>query len=77
MRRALAIAGSESQIISLWAVSDDSTKELMVDYYNRILAGEGRSEAMRQVQLQMLQGDKYSHPYYWSAFIPSGEWRGL
>ncbi|MBW4479380.1 MAG: CHAT domain-containing protein [Tolypothrix brevis GSE-NOS-MK-07-07A] len=24
---------------------------------------QGRSEALRQVQLEMLRGDKYQHPY--------------
>ncbi|MEC4854061.1 MAG: CHAT domain-containing tetratricopeptide repeat protein, partial [Jaaginema sp. PMC 1079.18] len=35
LRRALAIAGAESQVISLWKVSDAGTQELMVDYYQR------------------------------------------
>ncbi|MDB9312253.1 CHAT domain-containing protein, partial [Spirulina sp. CS-785/01] len=77
LRRALAIAGSESQVMSLWNVSDEGTKDLMTQYYQRLQRGEGRSEALRQVQLGMLQSSKYSHPYYWSAFIPSGEWRPM
>ncbi|MEH2127080.1 CHAT domain-containing protein [Nostoc sp.] len=31
LHRALVITGSESQVISLWKVADDATKELMVD----------------------------------------------
>ncbi|MEA5594721.1 CHAT domain-containing tetratricopeptide repeat protein [Rivularia sp. UHCC 0363] len=81
LRRALVIAGSESQVISLWKVADDATKDLMVAYFKKVLGkGEkkqGRSEALRQVQLEMLQGDKYQHPYYWAAFIPSGDWREM
>ncbi|WP_353735279.1 tetratricopeptide repeat protein, partial [Okeania sp. SIO2C2] len=45
LRRALALAGSESQVISLWQVDDFVTKELMVKYYQRVLDNEGRSEA--------------------------------
>jgi len=77
LRRALVIAGSESQVISLWKVDDSATKDLMVSYFQRVLANQGRSEAMRQTQLKMLRGDKYQHPYYWAAFIPSGDWRGM
>ncbi|NJO21574.1 MAG: CHAT domain-containing protein, partial [Spirulinaceae cyanobacterium RM2_2_10] len=77
LRRALAIAGSESQVISLWKVDDEGTKDLMVDYYQRLLAGTGRSEALRQVQLTMLNSEEYAHPFYWAAFIPSGDWRPL
>lgn len=105
LRRALVLAGSETQIMSLWKVSDDATRALMVAYYKRLQAGEGRTEALRQVQLAMLQGKltaspeaisgkqkgrretgdivseasgkDYRHPYYWAAFIPSGDWRDL
>ncbi len=73
LRRALVIAGSESQLISLWKVSDDATKDLMVAYYGRLQKGEGRSEALRQIQLGMLKGEKQKHPFYWDSFIPSGD----
>jgi CHAT domain-containing protein len=74
LRRAFAIAGVESQVMSLWYVSDAGTKELMVKYYQRLLKGEGRSEALRQTQLEMLQSQTLNHPYYWATFIPSGDW---
>ncbi|HMV99230.1 MAG TPA: CHAT domain-containing protein [Acidobacteriota bacterium] len=77
LRRALVLAGSESQMISLWAVSDRATRELMVDYYTRLRTGEGRSQALRNVQLKMLKNPKYQHPFYWAAFIQSGEWARL
>ncbi len=56
LRRALVLAGSESQVMSLWQVSDDATRDLMVSYYTRLTKGEGRTEALRQVQLAMLKG---------------------
>ncbi|OLE97474.1 MAG: hypothetical protein AUG75_07815 [Cyanobacteria bacterium 13_1_20CM_4_61_6] len=55
LRRALVLAGSESQVISLWQVSDAATRDLMAAYYKRLQAGEGRTEALRQVQLKMIQ----------------------
>jgi CHAT domain-containing protein len=33
MRRALVLAGAESQVVSLWNVSDSSTRELMRAFY--------------------------------------------
>ncbi len=77
LRRALVLAGSESQVMSLWPVSDLGTRDLMVNYYKRLLRGEGRGEALRQVQLQMLKSKTRSHPYYWASFIQSGEWANL
>ncbi|NER07141.1 MAG: CHAT domain-containing protein [Okeania sp. SIO3C4] len=78
LRRALGLAGSESQVISLWRVDDAGTQELMTKYYERVLNNqEGRSEALRQVQLGMLENWIYQHPYYWASFMPSGEWEGM
>jgi CHAT domain-containing protein/Tfp pilus assembly protein PilF len=78
LRRALVLAGSESQVISLWPVSDESTKDLMISYYKALRQGAGRSEGLRQVQLQMLRGRRdLRHPFYWAAFIQSGEWANL
>lgn len=77
LRRAFVLAGSESHVMSLWSVSDTGAKELMVEYYKRLMKGEGRGEALRQVQLQMLKTPNRRHPYYWASFIQSGEWANL
>jgi len=80
LRRALVLAGAESQLLSLWKVADEPTRELMVDFYRRLQRGEGRTEALRQAQLTMLRGAKkpqQQHPYFWAAFIQSGDWRSI
>ncbi|MEB3282497.1 MAG: CHAT domain-containing tetratricopeptide repeat protein [Lyngbya sp.] len=77
LRRAFVIAGVRSQLSSLWKVNDFATKELMEKYYQRLIAGEGVSEALRQTQLEMLQSPEYQHPFFWAAFIPSGHWIGI
>jgi CHAT domain-containing protein len=77
LRRSLVLAGSETQVISLWQVNDIATRDLMAAYYKRLKAGEGRSEAFRQVQLGMLHTSSYSHPYFWASFIQSGRWTSL
>lgn len=102
LRRALVLAGSETQVMSLWKVSDGGTRDLMVAYYTLLQKGESRIEAMRRVQQAMLRGEllpgsgirqsnprdtgelgdaspakDYRHPYYWAAFITSGDWRNL
>lgn len=77
LRRSLVLAGAESQMISLWKVDDDATRELMIDFYRRLQAGTGRAEALRQVQLRMLKSEEHSHPFFWAGFILSGEWSPL
>jgi CHAT domain-containing protein len=77
LRRALVLAGAEAQIMSLWAVSDKATRELMVPYYRMLQDGQGRGEALRRVQLEMLKNVNRRHPYYWASFIQSGEWANL
>lgn len=54
LRRALVLAGSETQVMSLWSVNDIATRDLMMGFYERLQAGEGRAEALRQTQLAML-----------------------
>jgi CHAT domain-containing protein len=49
----------------------------MTGYYRRLLKGEGRGEALRQIQLGMLKDAKLRHPYYWGSFIQAGEWANL
>jgi CHAT domain-containing protein len=46
----------------------------MVAYYGLLLRGEGRSEALRSVQLLMLKHSATAHPFYWASFIQSGAW---
>lgn len=68
LRRALFVAGAESLIASLWKVADEETQALMVSYYGRILKGETRAAALRNVQTGMLASPATEHPYYWASF---------
>lgn len=77
LRRAFVLAGAQSQLMSLWDVFDLTTQELMTNYYQRLMKGEARSIALRQVQLEMLNSENFNHPVHWAAFIPLGEWRSL
>jgi CHAT domain-containing protein/Flp pilus assembly protein TadD len=77
LRRALVLAGSQTQVMSLWPVSDEGTRDLMIGYYKGLQSGAGRSEALRRVQLKMLASGSRKHPYYWASFIQSGEWANL
>ena len=77
LRRALVLAGAQTQVASLWKVADAATKDLMLDYYKRLLKGEGRSAALRDAQRTMIGSQEHSHPYFWAAFVPIGNWAPL
>jgi CHAT domain-containing protein/tetratricopeptide (TPR) repeat protein len=71
LRRAFVLAGAKTLVMSLWKVPDEPTRELMEDFYHRLLAGEGRAEALRQAQLTLRA--KYPDPLFWGAFICQGD----
>ena len=77
LRRALFLAGTETLVMSLWPVSDRVTRQVMTAYYTGLKNGLGRGDALRQAQLATLRNPTRSHPFYWAAFIQSGEWKSL
>jgi len=77
LRRAFALAGAETVVMSLWPASDYTSRKFMTSYYTHLKEGIGRGAALRQVQLDMLSRNKQLHPFYWANFIQSGEWANL
>ena len=77
LRRAFVLAGSESLVMSLWQVSDYTTREMITSYYAGLKNGRGRGDALRQAQLSMMKRKGREHPFYWASFIESGEWANL
>jgi CHAT domain-containing protein len=70
LRRTFMLAGAKTLVMSLWKVPDKQTQELMEDFYQRLLAGQPRAEALRGAQLAIKE--KYPHPRFWGAFICQG-----
>jgi CHAT domain-containing protein len=77
LTRAFMYAGAPTVGVSLWSVADNSTAQLMTDFYKRLLAtADGSpSTAMRAAQTAMITGKKYAAPFYWAPFVLVGEWR--
>jgi CHAT domain-containing protein len=76
LTRAFMYAGAPTVGVSLWSVADKSTADLMTDFYKRLLSTESTasSGALREAQLAMISGKKYSAPFYWAPFILVGDW---
>jgi CHAT domain-containing protein len=78
LRRAFTQAGTRGLVMSMWAVPDKETKELMIEFYRNIQAGKmNRCQALRQATLKEMKvtKERYGHtnPLFWGAFVFMGE----
>lgn len=73
--RAFLASGADSLAMSLWAVEDNATNELMHHFYQHLLQGDTKSQALRAAQCYLLQSESfsYAHPYFWAAFRLVGD----
>jgi CHAT domain-containing protein/Tfp pilus assembly protein PilF len=76
LKRALEEAGAESVLMTMWAVPDKETQELMTGFYANWLSGMEKAEALRQAQLAereiVIQRYGKDDPSYWGAFVLTG-----
>jgi len=71
MQKAFFEAGSKSVLVTLWDVNDKYTFYFMKEFYKQLASGKSKSEALKETKLEFIKN--YSaNPYYWSAFILSG-----
>jgi CHAT domain-containing protein/tetratricopeptide (TPR) repeat protein len=88
LQRSFQLAGARSVMASLWKVPDEETHLLMREFYRRVWSDKhvSRAEALRQAQIWMLENWKprgldtaeskgAPPPYFWAAFVLSGDWR--
>jgi tetratricopeptide (TPR) repeat protein len=76
LTRGFMYAGAPRVIVSLWAVNDEATAELMARLYRKMIRENLRpAAALRAAQLEMLRETKWRAPYFWAAFSVQGEWR--
>lgn len=72
LTRGFLAAGASSLILSWWTVNDQSTLELMKNFYREFLNGNNPSQSLQTAQIQMLRAN--THPYFWSPFGVIGHW---
>lgn len=78
LSRAFMYAGAPTVGVTLWQVSDRSTVDLMNGFYRRLLARQSpqpSAAALRAAQIEMIEGRRYSQPFFWSPFVLVGDWR--
>lgn len=83
---ALFVAGCPSSLLTQWKVADDSTAELMKQFYAHLKQGKSKAAALRAAQLSLLRPQsqntqratrnmKWTHPFYWAPFVLVGDGR--
>ncbi len=72
LSRALLYAGARNIVVSLWTVSDASTAELMINFYDELSRSHDYALALRNAKRSLIQGEEYADPYFWAPFILIG-----
>lgn len=71
LQRGFKKAGVQTLVMSLWEVADDATQILMTAFYDNLLQGQSKRDALHNAQhhLRIVDGGQYDHPQFWAAFI--------
>ena len=80
LRRAFQIAGARTVIMSLWAVDDQMARRWMETLYAARFDRRGSTaDAVREASRSTIEARRRAglstHPFYWSGFVATGEWR--
>jgi CHAT domain-containing protein len=75
LARGFFYSGSKSVVSSLWNVNDQSTSDIMTNFYKNLKEGQTKSEAINNAKRTYLSNHSLSEqsPYYWSSFILIGD----
>ena len=69
LNHAFLSAGAKRVVSSLWSVDDETSSDLMIAFYSRMLEdGLEPSEALQSSQVQIMSNPHTAAPYYWAAF---------
>jgi CHAT domain-containing protein len=71
LQRGLFCAGATSLLLSLWDVHDDSTAELMAEFYKGYVRSRDMAGSLRNA-MQRLR-TRQPHPYFWAPFVLVGK----
>ena len=72
LARGFFSAGARAVLLSLWMVDDETTDQMMVDFYQETRSGSSLAASLRVAQLKMLR--ERPHPFFWSPFVLVGHW---
>lgn len=74
--RAFTYAGTRSQVMTLWSVSDRSTGQIAEQFYRYLKQGKSKDDALRLAKLDYLSQTPTSisqHPVFWAGMVNFGD----
>jgi CHAT domain-containing protein len=75
LARSFTLAGASSVIKTAWEINDESSAEIMTNFYRYLSMGKMKNEAMRLSKLRYLENSPpaFKNPYYWAAYEVLGD----
>jgi len=69
-------AGARSAVASLWFVNDESTSQLISEFYRQLQQNLAlsKAQALQNAQQKLYEQRTFQHPAYWSPFLLIGNW---
>jgi CHAT domain-containing protein/tetratricopeptide (TPR) repeat protein len=76
---ALFAARTPTTVVTLWQIGDESTKDLIVQFYKRLTGADRRpavskAAALQDAQQMFIHDCVHKNPKYWAAFVLIGDW---
>jgi CHAT domain-containing protein len=75
-------AGARSTLATLWSVVDQTTAEIMSEFYSQLKQAPetniNKAQALRNAQLAFMkkyENQDYRHPHFWAPFVLVGNWQ--
>jgi CHAT domain-containing protein/tetratricopeptide (TPR) repeat protein len=74
LARGFLYSGSQSVVMSMWEIEDQSGTDIVKMFYDNLLRGKSKSKALKNARTEYLKtaSQLKSHPYFWSSLIVYG-----
>ncbi|MBX2876753.1 MAG: CHAT domain-containing protein [Saprospiraceae bacterium] len=72
LNHAFLSAGTPNVVFSLWKIYDKISAQLMVDFYEEVLADKNYTASLREAKLRLLDNPVTAAPHYWSPYLLIG-----
>ncbi len=75
LARGFILAGASSVIRTAWDVNDETSAEIISDFYLYLSKGKTKDEALQMAKMDYIKSNPpvYTNPYYWAAYEVMGD----